>query len=131
MCCNTAAPRWPCWPKCGRTREPVAITIKTLMGSNMGQAQVSGGPDAALPDMQHFLTISREHQNRYMEADALQAIGWAHLVAGRPREAPEALTQALGIATRCRRRHALITIHYDLSTILERAGEYARATPLP
>lgn len=99
-----------------------------LMGSNMGQLQVlMGAPDAALPDMQHFLTISRERQNRYMEADALQAIGWAHLVAGRPREVQEALTQALGIATSLQAAPLLITIHYDLSTILERAGEYARA----
>lgn len=99
-----------------------------LIGSNMGQLQVLlGAPDAALPDMQHFLTVSRERQNRYMEADALQAIGWAQLVAGRLPEAQAALTHALGIATSLQAAPLLITIHYDLSTILERAGEYARA----
>ncbi len=99
-----------------------------LIGSNMGQLQVlMGAPDAALPDMQRFLDVSRQRQNRYMEADALQAIGWAHLVGGRLPDAQAALMHALGIATSLQAAPLLITIHYDLSTILERAGEVARA----
>ena len=77
--------------------------------------------------MQRFLDVGRQRQNRYMEADALQAIGWAHLVGGRLPDAQAALMHALGIAASLQAAPLLITIHYDLSTILERAGEVARA----
>ncbi|MCC7067104.1 MAG: helix-turn-helix domain-containing protein [Burkholderiales bacterium] len=99
-----------------------------LMGSNTAQCRVLlGEPERALPDMRRFLQVTRDRHNRYMEADALQAVGWAHLVAGDVDAAQAHLTNALGIATSLRAQPLLVTIHYDLSVILERCGEFARA----
>jgi AraC-like DNA-binding protein len=57
-----------------------------------------------------------------MEADALQAIGWANLVAGNLDEAERAITEAIQIATTLKAKPLLVTLHYDLSQALERRG---------
>ena len=70
-----------------------------LYGSNIGRLMGAHERiDAALPLMLEFLMSARERNDKFQEADALQAIGWAHLCAARHQTALRHLTEAIAIA---------------------------------
>jgi AraC-like DNA-binding protein len=96
-----------------------------LYGSNIGQLMVLMNEiDAALPLMLEFLMSARERNDKFQEADALQAIGWAHLCAARHQTALRHLTEAIAIAESLDAKPLLVTLHYDYAAAAEKTGDY-------